>query len=103
MHGKQGEAQAFFLQMGTKMRVCIRDSLLRDLPVGPWASHRCAMPCRVPYARPGATSSATANMVLLQRGPLGWLSHVRPCFMEFSQDQPAATQLPFRGSIHVRT
>ena len=56
MHGKQGEAQAFFLQMGTKMRVCIRGSLLLDLPVGPWASHRCAMPCRVPYARPGATS-----------------------------------------------
>ena len=34
LHAKQGEAQAFFLQMGTQMRVCIRDSLLLHLPVG---------------------------------------------------------------------
>ena len=71
LHAKQGEALAFFLQMGTQMRICIRDSLLLHLPVGPWASQRCAMTCRVPYAQPGATTSATAYMLLLQQSPLG--------------------------------
>ena len=36
--------------------------LLLHLPVGSRASHRCAMPCGVPNARPGAASSATACM-----------------------------------------